>query len=131
MIPRVLLLLLLVVPACSAGERGVVSMTGGNRFDPSTATVRVGETLRLVNDSSQAHTVTAYEDSLPEGIDYFSSGGFEDEQSARDGVAQGLIDPGESFEVTFSAPGRVRYFCLPHEAVGMTGVIVIEQANAD
>lgn len=106
-------------------------MTGGNRFDPGTVTVRVGETLRFVNDSSQAHTVTAYEDSLPEGIDYFASGGFEDEESAREGVARGLIRPGESFEVTFTAPGQVRYFCIPHEATGMIGAIVIDPANAD
>lgn len=104
-------------------------MTEGNRFDPSTVTVRVGETLRFDNDSSQAHTVTAYEDSLPEGIDYFASGGSDDEAGARRRVAQGLIRPGESFEVTFSAPGRVRYFCIPHEAVGMVGEIVIEPAS--
>lgn len=106
-------------------------MTEGNQFDPGTVTVRVGETLRFVNDSSQAHTVTAYEESLPEGIDFFASGGFDDEESARDGVARGLITPGESFEISFSAPGEVRYFCIPHEAVGMTGVIVVEQTNAD
>lgn len=104
-------------------------MTEGNEFDPGTIIVRVGETLRFVNDSSQAHTVTAYEESLPEDIDYLASGGFEDEESARAGVAQGLIRPGESYSITFAAPGRLRYFCIPHEAVGMTGVIVIEEAN--
>lgn len=106
-------------------------MSDGNRFDPSTVTVRVGETLRFVNDSSQAHTVTAYEDSLPDGIDYFASGGFDGEESARAGVARGLLRPGEFFEVTFAAPGRVRYFCIPHEAQGMIGSIVIEQRAPD
>lgn len=105
-------------------------MSEGNRFDPSTVTLRVGETLRFVNDSSQAHTVTAYEDSLSGGIDYFASGGFEDEASARRGVGRGLITPGESFEISFSTPGRVRYFCIPHEAQGMIGTIVIEPGDA-
>ncbi len=124
-------MLLLVASACSTGERGIVSMTEGNQFDPGTVTVRVGETLRFVNDSSQAHTVTAYEESLPEGIDFFASGGFDDEESARAGVAQGLIRPGEVYTITFAAPGRLRYFCIPHEATGMIGTIVIEPANAD
>lgn len=104
-------------------------MDDGNRFDPGTVTVRAGETLRFVNDSSQAHTVTAYEDSLPDGLRYFSSGGFDAEQNARDDVGRALIDPGESFEVTFSVPGRVRYFCIPHETQKMVGTIVVEDAR--
>lgn len=126
MIRRIPVLLMLIAIACSPGEQGIVSIMDGNRFDPSTITLRVGETLSFVNDSNQAHTVTAYEDSLPDGLPYFASGGFKDEESARDGVTRALIDPGESFEVSFPVPGLARYFCLPHEDQGMIGTIVVE-----
>lgn len=106
-----------------------MSMTDALRFDPSAVTVRAGETLRFVNDSGQAHTVTAYEDSLPPGVEYFASGSFEDEDEARENVAGGLIAPGETFEVTVSGPGRVPYFCIPHEGQRMTGTIVVEGAE--
>lgn len=103
-----------------------MSMTDALRFDPSAVTVRAGETLRFVNDSNQAHTVTAYEDSLPPGMEYFASGGFDSEEGARENVTEGLIAPGETFEVTITAPGRVPYFCIPHEGQRMTGTIVVE-----
>jgi plastocyanin len=29
--------------------------------------------------------------------------------------------------MTFTTPGRYRYVCLPHELVGMTGEIIVEE----
>jgi plastocyanin len=33
--------------------------------------------------------------------------------------------PGQTLEVRFDAPGRYRYFCEPHRALGMTGEVVV------
>jgi len=36
-----------------------------------------------------------------------------------------LVKPGDTFEVTFTVEGVYDYFCLPHEAAGMVGRIVV------
>lgn len=81
--------------------------------------------VRWTNTSSIAHTVTAYEDGIPEEATYFASGGFASEQAARDGFPDGTIPPGESFEHEFETNGTYEYFCIPHEDQGMTGTIEV------
>ena len=39
----------------------------------------------------------------------------------------GTISPGETFERTFETAGEHRYFCIPHERDGMTGVVVVSE----
>jgi hypothetical protein len=36
-----------------------------------------------------------------------------------------LVNPGDRFEVTLTVEGVYDYFCLPHEAAGMVGRIVV------
>lgn len=125
----------LVVAAClmavgcseEGSIKGDVGMTSAHAFEPEELTVQVGDTVTFSNDSSESHTVTAYEDGLPDGATYFASGDFASEQEARDDVAGGLIKPGKTFDVTFDEPGTYRYFCIPHESDGMAGTIVVEK----
>ena len=35
------------------------------------------------------------------------------------------MNPGSHFEVTLTIPGVYDYFCMPHEAAGMVGRIVV------
>ena len=97
-----------------------------HRFDPGSLTVDADRTVTWENSTNEAHTVTAVESSLPEGADFFSSGGAGSEDEASDGVADELIQPGDTFEFTFSEPGTYRYYCIPHRADGMEGTIVVE-----
>ena len=39
-----------------------------------------------------------------------------------------LVNPGDHFDVTLSVPGVYDYFCMPHEAAGMAGRIVVGRA---
>ena len=103
-----------------------VSMAEGFVFAPERLRVDRGTTVRWVNDSDVGHTVTAYDDGLPEGATYFASGGFEGERAARNDVRGGLLDAGETYEHTFEAVGRYEYVCIPHESSGMTGTVVVE-----
>lgn len=109
----------------------LVEMTEGNRFEPETVTVPVGETVVWRNVGAAPHSVTAYEDEIPGEATYFASGGFEDEGAARDGYSQGegRIPGGESYEHTFNVPGQYGYFCVPHESGGMTGTVVVEDRS--
>lgn len=101
-------------------------MTDDFRFDPESVTVAAGTALTFSNTTTAPHSVTAYQDDLPAGAEYFSSGGAESETAARSDVASVLITPGQEFELTLDAPGTYRYFCIPHEKQGMRGTIVVE-----
>ena len=117
----------LALSACSEDDGTAVRMESGQRFEPEVLIISVNETVTFVNESGDAHTVTAYEDALPNGASYFASGGFLSEDAARDDIAGGLLSSGESFEAKFDDPGSYRYFCIPHGASGMTGRIVVEK----
>jgi plastocyanin len=99
-----------------------------NSFLPDEYEVPVGETVVWGNNGSRGHTVTAYERLLPEGADYFASGGYEDLETARNdwhSQGGGNIPPGETYEHTFEVPGRYGYLCIPHEPSGMVGTVVV------
>lgn len=103
-----------------------------NAFKPKQKTVSVGDTVIWGNTSSRAHSVTAYENAIPDTASYFASGGFESEQAAREswrkqkGRDGGKISTGQTYTHTFETPGTFSYFCIPHEQM-MTGVIVVEE----
>lgn len=123
---RALVIVLLAGCAPGGPARGDVAMQDHD-FVPDRLTIQAGQMVTWVNDSTQMHTVTAYQDSLPAGAAYFASGDLPSERAARDELSAGLIGPGESFSVTFDVPGTYRYFCIPHEAQGMTGTVVVER----
>ena len=113
---------------CSAGgsQSKTVTMTADSKFDPERVTVDVGGTVEWVNDDGDGHTVTAYADAIPAGATYFASGGFEDEQTARNRMTEGLVDPGERYSHTFEVAGRYEYYCIPHEGSGMVGTVRVQ-----
>ena len=122
----VVLFALFTLSGCAGPDATVVEMTGNQKFDPEQLTISPGDAVSFKNTSSESHTVTAYSDGLPEGADYFSSGGLPSEEAARDELGAALVASGDGYEVTFDEPGTYRYFCVPHEGAGMTGSIVVE-----
>ncbi|MFB6194901.1 MAG: plastocyanin/azurin family copper-binding protein [Haloplanus sp.] len=112
----------------SGGVTGDVGMTA-TTFEPATLTVAVGDEVVWYNNSARAHSVTAYEDGIPEAADYFATGGFDTESAAReawDGM-HGALTNGQKYSHRFEVPGRYNYFCIPHERAGMVGQIVVEE----
>lgn len=113
-------------PAC----RGEACDVGMNRvvYAPETYEISVGQTVRWRNTSSADHTVTAYEEAIPEAAEFFATGGYADEATARDQWYEtrgGAVGPRETFEHTFEVAGSYQYFCVPHERGGMVGEIVV------
>ena len=94
------------------------TMTNMLKFTPASDTIRVGQTVEWHNTSLLVHTVTcdpklaakAEHVALPEGAKPFNSGN---------------MDPDVSYRHTFTVPGVYKYFCIPHEAAGMVGEIVV------
>lgn len=88
------------------------------RFRPETVQIEVGMKVTWVNQGLFAHTVTAYEDRIPDEAEYFASGGFESEQAARDGYwdeKKGIVEKGEPYSHVFEVPGEYHYFSVPRE----------------
>jgi plastocyanin len=88
-------------------------------FDPIGVLIEPGQTVRWIMASpGNPHTTTAYHPRnanhslrIPEAAAPWDSGF--------------LINPGDTFEVTLTIEGVYDYFCLPHEAAGMVGRIVV------
>jgi plastocyanin len=113
-------------PAGAAAPGGVVEirMRSDARgtvvwFDPVGVRVEPGQVVRWTMASpGNPHTATAYHPRnarhslrIPAGAEPWDSGF--------------LVEPGDRFEVRLSVEGVYDYFCLPHEAAGMVGRIVV------
>jgi len=105
----------------------VVDMTAV-AFEPAELTVSQGDTVAWTHAGGEAHSVTATEGSLPDGAEYWASGGFDSESAAREGwgAGEGAVQSGQSYVRTFETTGTHEYVCIPHEAAGMVGSVVVE-----
>ncbi|MFB6132673.1 MAG: plastocyanin/azurin family copper-binding protein [Halanaeroarchaeum sp.] len=89
---------------------------GEQHFDPHVTRVTVGGRVTWVLESG-SHTATAYHPRndqprlVPEGTEAWDSGL--------------LTEPGETYEHTFDVEGVYHYFCVPHEAQGMLGTVIV------
>jgi len=105
----------------------VVDMTAA-AYEPTKLTVSQGETVAWRHAGGEAHTVTAYGDGIPEGASYWASGGFDSQSAAESGWEdrEGGILTDSAFVHTFETTGTHEYYCIPHEAAGMTGTVIVE-----
>jgi LPXTG-motif cell wall-anchored protein len=71
-------------------------------FVPATITIAPGDTVVWTNNGASPHT---------------STGGSWD---------SGTMNPGATFSHTFSSVGSFPYICEFHEAIGMTGTVVVQ-----
>lgn len=110
-----------------ANADAVVAMTEEPAFEPRAVEIASGETVAWVNESPRQQSVTASEDDIPDGADYFASG-----DSGRESVAsilypiRGGIRSDEAFEHTFETPGVYEYYSIPSEHLGMDGRVIVE-----
>lgn len=100
-----------------------------NEFVPDEYEASVGDTVVWKNTSDARHTVTAFENAIPDDAEYFASGGYEDEDTAVEAWEEegGKIDLRETYEHTFEVPGRYDYFCEPHVDGGMIGTVIVSE----
>jgi len=117
------------------GERHTIDMTDELVFDPDELTIAPGDTVVWENVGTIGHSITAYEDEIPEEATYFASGGFEAEADARSAYQAGDPESGDvggggTYEHTFEMEGTYEYFCIPHETVGMLGTIDVTPGGA-
>ena len=83
-------------------DAAVVTM-GDASFQPATVTVKAGQSVTWKNGSKLTHTATG------------------------SGFDSGSIGPGQSWTHTFSKAGTYPYVCVPHQAAGMKGTVVVTE----
>jgi plastocyanin len=93
------------------------------RFEPEEVEIGVGETIRWTFEST-GHNVTSKPGASekcknPEGATPFAS--YEGSNHYE------ILDPGETYEHTFTVPGEYVYVCAPHAGQGMVGSITVTE----
>jgi plastocyanin len=86
-----------------ADPRAAVVTMGDASFQPATVTVKAGQSVTWKNGSKLTHTATG------------------------SGFDSGNIGPGQSWTHTFSKAGTYPYVCVPHQAAGMKGTVVVTE----
>lgn len=106
-----------VLLAGSASATQVIKMgadDGGLVFEPNNVTVSTGEEVQFINNKGFPHNVQFDDDEIPDGVD------------SDDINSDYLNGPGEVHSVKFSVPGTYAYYCGPHQAANMKGVINVK-----
>lgn len=98
----------------------VIEMNDQMQFVPANLTIRAGQTVTWRNAGAMIHTSTCdptiaqrpEHAVLPDGAEPWDSG---------------LVRTGESWSHAFDIAGEYAYFCTPHEAGGMIGLLTVEE----
>ena len=98
----------------------------GYRFDPATITVKVGDGIKFTNVTGGPHNVTFWADSIPAGAATQLGANMPNTTSPLTGPL--LINANDSYTVSFAGlkPGTYHFYCTPHLALGMKGVITVQ-----
>ena len=105
--------------SAAASSGATVTLSDDNKFTPATLTVAAGTTVTFLNSSTMIHSVTddpskavnKANAQLPSGVQPWDSG---------------LLQPSQKWTHTFAVAGTYKYFCVPHETLGMLGTITVQ-----
>lgn len=87
-------------------------------FDPVGLLIQPGRTVRFLCEANY-HTTAAYHPA--------NAGHSLRIPRTAQPWASDVLQPGEQFEVTLNVVGVYDYFCIPHEAAGMVGRLIVGQ----
>jgi plastocyanin len=93
------------------------------RFEPAELTIRSGDRIRFTTVSGAPHNVAFDPERVPAAARRALAAGMPDPMRPLTGPL--LLEPDGSYTIDFSGvpAGRYEFFCLPHVAMGMTGVV--------
>lgn len=115
-------------PAAATGATHDVKMEldgSTYKFEPAQLTIKSGDVVRFHDESGGPHNVQFYADSIPAGAAAVIDAGMPDKSGP---LSSPMIEAGATYTVTFAnAPvGDYKFFCLPHQAMGMKGQITVQ-----
>ncbi len=88
----------------------VTSDDGKYYFSPKTLTIQPGDTVTFENAQDDSHDVMF--NVVPKAVDEMI-------------MSPTMEKKGEKFTYTFNVPGTYKFHCHPHEALGMTGTLIV------
>ena len=95
----------MVLPATAASKTVDIE---DSKFVPQTINITVGDEVVWVQRGELFHTITSEDGSFRRGE---------------------VENAGDTHRHTFTKAGRFSYFCEPHKSIGMTGVVVVQEAT--
>jgi len=103
----------------------VLTDDGNYRFVPETTTIKPGDVVNFHNRSGGPHNVMFFSDSIPAGAAAVIDAGMDESAPL---TSQMAVTQDEVITIAFNdAPtGRYHFTCVPHQAMGMNGNIVVE-----
>ena len=117
-------------PSTTSTQTHVIEMNDAMVYDPDVITIAPGDVVEWINVGQMGHSITAYENELPEGVSYWASGEFDSESDARSDYPDGNVAKGETYSHTFDIEGEYGYFCIPHETIQMVGKVIVREGGA-
>lgn len=96
-------------------------------YDPSPLTIKVGDTVKWINYSGGPHNIAFYPDSIPSGAADALNADMPNRMASLSGPL--ITDSLAAYQVTFAnvPAGTYKYYCIPHEALGMKGTLIVEK----
>lgn len=113
----------------ATGKTWEVKMLGdasGYKFDPANLTIKEGDQVKWTVVSGPPHNVSFYADSIPSGAQAQLGANMPNPMSPL--TSPLFNNPGESYSVSFKGvpKGTYKYFCTPHQALGMHAQLTVQ-----
>ena len=103
----------------AGGQAHEVDMNDTFKFSPDQLTVSVGDTVTWKNSGKMPHTSTCDPSKAANKSDVQQPDGGDTWDS-------GMLSGGQTYSHTFKVAGDYKYFCIPHESLGMIGTITVK-----
>ncbi len=96
------------------------------RFEPANLTIKAGDRIRFVNVSGGPHNVSFDPAKVPDDVERVLAAAMPDQIQPLWGAL--ITAPNAAYTVSFAnvKAGRYEYFCMPHMAMGMKGIITVQ-----
>lgn len=104
----------------------MIGSSSGYSFKPSTVQIKVGQAVKFVVVSGGPHNVTFDPQDIPDGAAATLGQDMPNPQAKLTGPL--VTNPNDAYVIAFKGvkPGTYKYYCLPHQSLGMQGTIVVQ-----
>jgi plastocyanin len=94
-------------------------------FEPAQVVIHPGDAVRFVNAGGGPHNVSFDPEKLPDDVRHALAADMANQIQPLWGPF--VTDTGQSYTIRFDGvkPGRYEFFCMPHMAMSMRGVLIV------
>ena len=95
-------------------------------FVPAALTIKAGDVVNFHNVSGGPHNVAFWADSIPAGAAAVLGANMPDQMQPLSGTMLVVQDAVYSISFAGAPEGDYKFYCLPHLAMGMNGIITVD-----